>query len=554
MDNNNNVNPQNNSQEIKQTTEYDIFGVERKPNFSLTKGDVVFALLAIFASVFVTVFGLFGGVALGYAISVVMMVFIIGIYFFKDGEVSVFSVVCMALALLIGVVFVFTSNVGVRFFGMLASFLLALLSFDGAINGASKGNRETCGIFYSALSTMVNTWTAVRSLFSNANGEKKNVGKIFIGLVCALPVLCVVVPLLIMSDYAFKGMMSDIFTDSGEMIIKAFLGLFLSGFVVSYGFSLKSKRFTKMSKKEFVGIENVYIISFLSAIAVAYLMYLFSQLAYFFSAFSGFLPDGVITYAQYARKGFFEMCVIAIINLGLVFLALLISKKKNGKVCHGIKALTTFIALFTLMIISTAISKMVIYIDAYGMTEKRVTTSAFMLFLAVVFVAVILRIYIRKINIVKTALLVGGVIVLLLGTFNVNNICASYNYESYKSGKLDTIDVNALYELGDEGIPYIVKLADSEDEEIAKKAKTFIAKAYLNVYFKDLDGTKGFTVEDLKQNQIGKGFEYFSLPKKAAYDKLYEFLEENPDFSTKCKDYSKGRFDEVTKDKIVTQK
>ena len=537
-----------------QTTEYDIFGVEKKPNFTLTKSDVIFALLAIFASVFVTVFGLFGGVALGYAISVVMLVFIFGIYFFKDGELSIFSVICITLSLLIGVVFVFTSNAGVRFFGMLASFLLALLSFDGAVNGASNGNRETCGILYSALSTISNTWTAVRSLFSNANGEKKNVGKIFIGLACALPVLCVVVPLLIMSDDAFKGMMSDIFTDSGEMIIKAFLGLFLSGFVVSYGFSLKSKRFSKISKKEFAGVENIYVISFLSAIAVAYLMYLFSQLAYFFSAFSGFLPNGEITYAEYARKGFFEMCVIALINLGLVFLALLISKKNNGKVSHGIKALTTFIAIFTLMIISTAISKMVMYIDNYGMTEKRVTTSAFMIFLGIVFISVIMRIYIRKINIVKTALLVGGVIVLLLGTVNVNNICASYNYESYKSGKLKTIDVNALYELGDEGIPYIVKLADSEDEEIAKKAKMFIAKAYLNVYFKDLDGTKGFTVEDLKEKRIDKGFEYFSLPKKVAYDKLYEFLEENPDFSTKCKDYSKGRFDDVIKDKTATKK
>jgi len=551
---NNNVNPQNNSGEKKQTPEFDIFGFEKKPNFNLTNGDMLFSVLAIFATVFTAVFGIFGGFALGLTMSTFLLISVVGIYFLKHGELRILSVECIALALLVSMVFVCTSNTAVILCGVAASFLLALVAFDGTVNGKASGNRETIGIFYSALSTMSNSWTAVRSMFLKGNGEKKNVGKIFIGLACAFPVLCIVIPLLIMSDDAFSGMMKNMFSGAGELIFKVIIGLFMSSFVVSYGFSLKSKRFSKMSKKEFAGVENIYVISFLSAIAVAYLMYLFSQLAYFFSAFSSILPDGEITYAQYARKGFFEMCIIALINLGIVFLALLISKKNNGKVSHGIKALTTFIAIFTLIIISTAISKMVMYIDNYGMTEKRVTTSAFMIFLGIVFISVIMRIYIRKINIVKTALLVGGVIVLLLGTVNVNNICASYNYESYKSGKLKTIDVNALYELGDEGIPYIVKLADSEDEEIAKKAKTFIAKAYLNVYFKDLDGTKGFTVEDLKQNRIGKGFEHFSLPKKAAYDKLYEFLEENPEFSTKCKDYSRGRFDDVIKDKTATKK
>lgn len=508
-----------------------------KPLFDLTKGDTAFAICAVLASIFTSIFGIFGGFAFGYLLSIVLMATLFGIYFAKRGKVRVLPIVCGLLSLVGGAVFICTTNGSVRFFGVITSLLLSLVCFDGLINGTAQGNRQTLGVFYSAASVIDNIDITVKSLFSNGNGGKKAIGKALIGLACAIPVLIIVVPLLMSSDYAFRGMMSDIFRNTLSTILKSAFGVAISLFVISYGFSLKTGRVAKVKQGNFTGIENVYIISFLSAIGMCYLLYLFSQLAYFFSAFKGFLPSTEITYAQYARKGFFEMCVIAVINLVIVFLALLISKKQNGKVCHGIKAIATFIAVFTLIIIATAISKMVLYIDAYGMTVPRLTTSAFMLFLGVVFISVILRIYITKINIIKTALIAAGCIVLVLGTANVNAICAKYNYESYKTKKLDTIDIGALYDLGDEGIPYIVKLACSKEEDIAHEAQRYLAEAYLYDYFDDMQYAEDFTVDDLKQNQKIKGFERLSIPKAKAYDKLYEFIENNPRFSSMCQLY-----------------
>ncbi len=508
-----------------------------KPLFELTKGDTAFSVCAVVTSVFTSVFGIFGGFALGYLISVILMTALFSIYFAKQGKVRVFPIMCGILALANSSVFICTTNGSVRFFGVIISFLLSLVCFDGLINGTAKGNRKTVGIFYSAISTIGNISVAVKSLFSNSDGNKKNIGKALVGLICAIPVLIVIIPLLISSDDAFRGMMSNLFSNTFSTIIKAFFGILLSLFVISYGFSLKTNRISKMPKSKFKGIENVYIISFLSAIGVCYLLYLFSQLAYFFSAFSGFLPEGEITYAQYARKGFFEMCVIAVINLIIVFLSLIISKKKKGKACLGIKVLTTFISVFTLIIIATAISKMVLYIDAYGMTILRLTTSAFMLFLGVVFISVILRIYIKKINIIKTALITAGCIVLILGAANVNAICAKYNYESYMNRRLDTIDIQELYELGYEGIPYIVKLSTAEDFDVAYKAKSYLAEAYLYDYFDDMENAESFTVDDLKRNQQDTGFERFNIPKAAAYDSLYEYIEVNPWFSSICQSY-----------------
>ena len=180
---------------------------------------------------------------------------------------------------------------------------------------------------------------------------------------------------------------------------------------------------------------------------------------------------------------------------------------------------------------------MVLYIGTYGMTVLRITTSSFMLFLSIVFISVILRIYINKVNIVKTALITAGVILLLLGTVNVNSVCARYNYESYKAERLEKIDVKGLYELGPEGIPYIVKLTSNEDFDVVNEAQEYLARAYLYDYFDNLENAQSFTLDDLKANEKNKGFAHYNIPKAMAYDALYNYIEENPWFSSICQNY-----------------
>ncbi len=513
------------------------FKTEPRELFNLTKGDTVFAICALAVSIFLSIFGIFGGFALGYLLAATFIFIMFTVYFFKCGKARFLSILCGILAIGNNAIFICTSNGSVRFFGVITGLLLSAVCFDGVVNGTAKGNRQALGIFYSAASAIGNIDIAVKSLFCGGKNDKKVIGKALIGLLCAVPVLIVVVPLLISSDDAFRGMMSSISRNTVSLLIKTAVGLVICPYIISYGFSLRSARVAKIKGSDFKGIENVYIISFLSSICACYLLYLFSQLAYFFSAFRGFLPNGEITYAQYARKGFFEMCIIAVINLAIVFSALILAKKKNGKASHSIKALATFISLFTMIIIVTAISKMVLYIDTYGMTVLRITTSAFMIFLSIVFISVILRIYITRINIVKTALITAGCIILILGTVNVNSVCARYNYESYKSGRLDSIDVEGLYDLGYEGIPYIVKLAEADNKDISYAAKKHLAQAYLYEYFDNMEDAEAFTADDLRKNQKNNGFECFSIPKAAAYENLYEYIESNPSFSKDCQKY-----------------
>ena len=114
-------------------------------------------------------------------------------------------------------------------------------------------------------------------------------------------------------------------------------------------------------------------------------MFFISQAGYFLSAFTNSLPEG-FTYADYARRGFFELFAIALINLGVTCFMSLFSKKAGREKPFALKFYSVMISVFTLILIATAMSKMIMYINRYGLTALRFYTSWFMVLLAMIFV------------------------------------------------------------------------------------------------------------------------------------------------------------------------
>lgn len=229
-----------------------------------------------------------------------------------------------------------------------------------------------------------------------------------------------------------------------------------------------------MSQSTFKGVEGTYFVAFLSVLGLCYLFYLFSQLSYFFKAFGGFLPQG-FTAAAYARRGFFEMCFIALLNNLVLFLFVLLVQKKNGRPPVAMRLLSYFIGLFSLFMIAAALAKMALYISRFGTTVLRIGTSTFAVLLAVVTVAVLLRCRLPRVQVLKVFLSTAAVLLCVLGLGNLNGFVAQYNFNAYQTGALKTVDVAALAELGDAGVPYLIALTSDSNEETALLAHNFLA-------------------------------------------------------------------------------
>ncbi len=496
--------------------------------FNIDVKDGVFAIIFVICSIIMSAFGIFAGFRAGFTVATAMLMAAVTTYFkSKEFKISLYAGICCLLSFGLAINFSITSNSSIKFWSFVVLAILLLIWFTSLVSiERAKGDLGIIKeiflpVFGLALPNLPN---AITSLLSGR--KNKTLSKIILGVVTAIPVLLVVIPLLMSSDEAFSGMIALAFENMALLILKLILGIIISIFLIAYCFSLKKKKLPQIKSCSFKGLENTTVISFLSVLSICYLSYLFSQLAYFFSAFSGFLPaDYKFSLSTYARRGFFEMSIIAAINFIIIFAALLLSGKRDGKINLVSRILCTFIGVFTLLIITTALSKMFLYINNFGMTELRITTSVFMIFLAVVFITLLIRLYIPQIKVLKTGFIAAAIALIILGTVNVNSVIAKYNYTAYKNGALNEIDVLTIYKLGDEGVPYLYKLTNDENENVAHLAKLKLSQSFEDYYNINYNHAFGIIkISGKKYNDIGE----FSFSKSRAYKVLDEIIKEHP--------------------------
>ena len=173
---------------------------------------------------------------------------------------------------------------------------------------------------------------------------------------------------------------------------------------------------------------NTAVTTAILIVCAIYLLFIGLQGKYLFSAFAGIRPEN-FTYAEYARRGFFELCQIAALNLVLLLGANLFSRK--GKESSAVlRWLNVLLSVLTLLLILTAMSKMVLYIAAFGLTIKRVLTMVFMIWMAVVFTLVIVRQW-RTFPMVRISVITGAVLYCMLCVLPVEYMMDSYNQKYF---------------------------------------------------------------------------------------------------------------------------
>lgn len=301
-----------------------------------------------------------------------------------------------------------------------------------------------------------------KSRFSN------DIRLILAGLIVTIPLTLIVASLLISADKGVEDMLAIIFGNMSiigtEIIIQMIIGIPIAFYIFGmlYANVRKEKQEVLTDEKCEISLNkmqitpNIAMYSAVSPICILYVMFFISQLQYFLSAFQGNLPQDY-SYSEYARRGFFELCVISIINLIVILFISLFAKQTGENKPVMLKVYSTVISVFTILIITTAMSKMVMYIGQYGLTQLRIYTSWFMILLAIVFVLIIIKQFNFKFNFAKYIVATFVIMFGILCFSNIDRNIAKYNYNMYQAGKLEELDVNALCNTSDDGLVYILQ-------------------------------------------------------------------------------------------------
>ncbi len=472
-------NMQNNQQQAACPPPYWQMPVKKEPEkYPMGKKEAVFGIaLALCAMGFTN--GLFyGGYNLGFGVFGMAIILLSTGYLISRGKKpGVYSTLLLSLSFVICGGFLrgndnfvkFIMN-GFLFFGVNLALCIQAgqtLYHPGSFSSLGDAFRTGIGL---GVGKLAESFRGIRYSMKNGKSGSKRSMELFLGLVIAVPILAIMIPLLISADAAFDGLMGMLPELEGEEIFATLITGFVAWSVLfTQAVALiHSKKETPAAKKPHKGAAAVTVNTVLIAVGFVYCVYLISQLAYFTGGFSGILPEEY-TLAQYARRGFFEMAGLCLLNLGVILLCVGIVRKQT-KVPGLTRFLCLFIGIVTLLLVATASAKMLLYIGSYGLTSLRVLTEVIMVFLAVTTAVVCIWLFVPKLPYMKiiiiTALLMGAVVLWA----DVDTVVAAYNVDAYLTGRLDTVDVEYLATLSDGAVPYIDKLTFCGDFEIENQA------------------------------------------------------------------------------------
>ncbi len=266
--------------------------------------------------------------------------------------------------------------------------------------------------------------------------KKSQTGAVLLGVVIAVPVLLIILPLLSSADAGFARLAGEftryLLTHTLAILLRIPFAILVSCYLFGLIFGGISGRNTdriQTERLQQVGekirrVPDVTICTMLVIVCFVYMLFIGIQGNYLVSAFMGRLPED-FTYAEYARRGFFELCRIGVWNLLILGSAGIFSRSRIRE-HRGLKVLTLLLSLLTLFLIGTAISKLGMYISVYGLTVNRIIPMVFMVWMMIVFVAVILW-QKKEFELVRVCVMVGAVLFCLLCVFPVEDWTEGYN-------------------------------------------------------------------------------------------------------------------------------
>ncbi len=469
---------------------------EKKKTYSFTKSDGIFAIIFFILGYLYVQWVYPFRPALSTALFAVMFVIIGAVYGnicgFKQSRKSVPYLIILLLG---AVRFVVFDN---DFPGVMLFMFITIMAvywtgvFAERRIGSENGKDYISSLFvWDILNQLLivpfSNFSCAFGSIKSSFGKGKNSsisGQVLIGILICIPVAFVVISLLASADTAFDNLMGILYEVFFGKIYSSIIKLFIAIPVWCYFFGLFYGNLRNRSFKgitcESVGKARKYMCKMpkataytvLTIINLIYLLFFISQSAYLFSGFSKLLPEE-FTYSQYARKGFFELCVIAFINFGITYLSfVIVERNSEGKKPKALTAHTMLLSVFTLLLIATALSKMGMYIDCYGLTRLRIYASWFMVMLFIMFIIIIVKSAVNF-NAPKAAFVVFCIGLFALCFSNIDGYMTKYNISRFEKGTLDTFSTYDYRSLSAGSVPYLYEFYSnitSDGEYIGKTA------------------------------------------------------------------------------------
>lgn len=185
------------------------------------------------------------------------------------------------------------------------------------------------------------------------------------------------------------------------------------------------------------------------------------QLTVLFGGNRHVLETDGLTYAEYARGGFWQLCVVT----GLTLVVLAGAARWAPRTARTdrilLRVLLGALATLTLVVVASALHRMTVYTDIYGLTRLRLLVAACEVWFGLVLVMVLVAgVRIRAPWLPRVAIAAGVLALLGLAGANPDGMIAENHVQRYE--RTQRIDVAYLAELSPDAAPALAGLTDPD--------------------------------------------------------------------------------------------
>ena len=321
---------------------------------------------------------------------------------------------------------------------VLAAALLLLMAASFARNG-SLFDVNIPGLFVRACAACLHLVYAgpffIRGLTSQKRGH---LGPVVRGLLLITPVVIVLGALLASADKVFASLFD--FGDLPQHIILIAIGAWLV--TVLYSMASLDAPVAGNSSHRLLGATEALVA--LGAVVALFAAFVITQIIVLSGGAKHVLETEGLTYAEHARQGFFQLIAVAVITLAVLMTLHAITRTESKAQRAWFTGLSEAAVVLTLAIVVSAIARLGLYEDAYGLTMLRLYATVFAGWVGVVFV--FLGVSIAGVGATRhwftgTSIAAGLVVVFALNIVNPERLVVERNYEHARTSSVP-FDVN----------------------------------------------------------------------------------------------------------------
>jgi hypothetical protein len=187
-----------------------------------------------------------------------------------------------------------------------------------------------------------------------------------------------------------------------------------------------------------------------------FLTFVVIQVRYLFGGAGRVAATAGLTYAEYARRGFFELVTVTALALPLLLIAHWLLRAETRAHDRLFKAFAGIMVVLLFVVVASALQRMYLYQQEFGLTELRLYTTIFMVWISVVllwFVLTVMRA--RRDRFAFGALLAGFAAIFAINVMNPDALIASTNIGRMEDGK--RFDAYYLTTLSADAVPVLVE-------------------------------------------------------------------------------------------------